>query len=86
MITEGYTCVDIAIATSLIAKDYRKASEVVEEIYKAFREEMHRLIGINEKMYAEDEYEYYEGRIDAYLNAINCLAELKKKYTENKGE
>ena len=29
---EGYTCVDIAIATGLTAKSYRKASEIFEEL------------------------------------------------------
>ena len=32
MVTEGFICVDVAIATGLFAKDYRKASEVAREI------------------------------------------------------
>ena len=71
-------------AQYLYAKGYRKASEVVDEIFKAFRAEIRSEIARNEALFAEDEDDFYEGRNDAYRTAINCLAELKKKYTQEK--
>ena len=61
---------------------YRKQSEVAKEIFGAFRAEMRSEIARNEALFAEDEDDFYEGRNDAFRTAINRLAELKKKYTE----
>ena len=58
--------------------------QVAREIIETFRTEIRAEIERNEKLFAEDEDDFYEGRNDAYRTAINCLAELKKKYTEDK--
>lgn len=64
--------------------DYRKASEVAEEIFEDFKAAMRVEIARNEALLKmEDDDDFYEGRNDAYRTAINCLAELKKKYTED---
>ena len=70
------------IANAIVNNEYRKASEVAEEIFEAFRAEMRSEIARNEALFAEDEDDFYEGRNDAFRTAINRLAELKKKYTE----
>ena len=59
MATEDYTCVDITIAKCLITKDYRKASEVAEEIVAILKS-----VGIDEWRYpviAEIKERYTEG-------------------------
>jgi hypothetical protein len=89
-------CVDFRIAEGLYNAGYRKIdsvtfvggiveqlrAEVAEEIFADFRAEMRSEIARNKELFAEDEDDFYEGRNDAYRTAINCLAELKKKYTE----
>lgn len=64
---------------------WRKASDVAREIFEAFRTEMRAEISRNEQLFAEDEDDFYEGRNDAYRTAINCLADLKRKYEESEG-
>ena len=70
-----------ATAEKMVAEGYRKSQEVAEEIFAEFRSAMRTEISRNEELFAEDEDDFYEGRNDAFRTAINCLAELKKKYT-----
>jgi L-fucose mutarotase/ribose pyranase (RbsD/FucU family) len=72
------------IAQELYYKDYRKASDVAEKIFAEFRNAMRTEISRNEELFAEDEDDFYEGRNDAFRTAINCLAELKRKYESEK--
>ena len=80
----SFKCKAMTYAKRFYNAGYRKADEVVEEIFKAFRAEIRSEIARNEELFAEDEDDFYEGRNDAYRTAINFLAELKKKYTEEK--
>lgn len=73
-------------AEALYNAGYRKSSEVAEEIFAAFRAEMRSEIARNEALFAEGEDDFYEGRNDAFRTAINCLAELKNKYTESEND
>ena len=59
-------------------------ADTAREIFGEFRNEMRSEITRNEALFAEDEDDFYEGRNDAFRTAINCLAKLKKKYTEEK--
>ena len=77
-------CQTVDIAENLFNQGYRKASDIAREILGEFRNEMRSEITRNEALFAEDEDDFYEGRNDAFRTAINCLAELKKKYTEEK--
>jgi hypothetical protein len=73
--------VGVWYATAFYKAGYRKASDVAREIFEEFRNAMRAEIARNEELFAEDEDDFYEGRNDAFRTAINCLAELKKKYT-----
>lgn len=68
------------MANAIIRYGYRKASEFAREIFETFRAEMRAEIARNEMLFKEDEDDFYDGRNDAFRTAINCLAELKKKY------
>lgn len=64
-------------------------AEAAKEIFTKFRTEIRSKITLNEKMQTDSEadlyeYDYYGGRIEAYLTAINYLDEITKGYTEDK--
>ena len=76
---------DIALHARLIAN---AKAEVAREIFEEFRTQMREKVGINEGMAKTFPYDadFYKGRADAYIDAINAIAELKKKYTEESNE
>ena len=73
------------VANLIIDYDYHKSSEVAEEIFEEFRTQMREKVTVNECMAKTFPYDadFYKGRADAYIDAINVFAELKKKYTES---
>lgn len=74
-ITEGYTCADFAIAERLIAKDYRKASEVVAEVLADVMFAISKIVS--------EHIESDNSLTEAEVDIIHALAELKKKYIES---
>ena len=65
---EDCACIDIAIATGLTTKGYRKDTEVAEEIF-----------GEIEKLFKQHRIEFDMSCIDFYFD--KHFRELKKKYT-----
>lgn len=83
-------CIWLYKATRLYNLDYRKASDVAEEIIKDLESSIDSLLIVfKEERTKEDVIdtplaEYLSGKIDAYASTKFRLAELKKKYTEAK--
>lgn len=63
----------------------RSKSDVAREIIAKFKTEMHSEIARNELL-AEYGDDFYEGRIDASLTAIERLAEIVMEYSEDKND
>ena len=77
-------------AIHLTAKDYRKASEVAEEIFAEIEQNLNNLIRyykvkrkyVTEIEYSEFEQRYCDIKIRTFEERLLKIAELKKKYTE----
>lgn len=60
-------------------------AEVAREIIAKFKTKMHSEIARNELL-AEYGDDFYEGRIDAFLTAIERLTEIAMEYSEDKND
>lgn len=80
-------CIIYDITNELIAKNYRKASEVVAEVINAIHEEIRLALDSNYKAKQANGYgefgEYVNGKIDALRGIDDFLDKLEEKY---KGE
>ena len=75
----NHNCLAYEQATNLYNKGYRKASDVVEEIFA----EIANIIRYHDELAGRDGSEYGE----LIVSDIGCaLGELKKKYTEVQGD
>lgn len=77
-------CVERAIREAPTV-DIAPKSEVAREIIAKFKTATHSEIVRNELLadYGDD---FYEGRIDAFLTAIDLLAEIAMEYSEDKND
>ena len=80
---KGYFCSSIKQAEKMIAKGYRKASEVAEEVIRKMEQIVEvKIIGIEEDFFYGTSSLGDATRKKCYVEILNELAELKKKYTE----
>ena len=63
---------------------YRKASEVAEEIFAEIEEEIRSSVEVITTIKDEEEGGWYDGELNMLGMFGNFLAELKKKYTQEK--
>ena len=87
---EDCACIDIAIATGLTAKGYRKASDLAEEIFGEIDKYLEKWISYNKDKkinasfgFDKELYERCEMRIANLERYQKDMSELKKKYTES---
>ncbi len=93
------SCVEIAdeIAEELYTAGYRKASEVAREIFEEVEEKANAIYkSVQYGCYSYMRYgslgtdspdaQRQMGKLDGVKHLGDVIAELKKKYTENKGE
>ena len=71
-------------AQYLYAKGYRKASDVAEEIFAEIEEEIRSSVEVITTIKDEEEGGWYDGELNMLGMFGNFLAELKKKYTQEK--
>lgn len=72
-------------AEHLIAKGYRKQSEVAREIFEEIEKEVASKIPMKIQLFKDDrdfEGGFINGKTDALFDVLVLIAELKKKYTE----
>ena len=80
---EKADCMDYLVAEKLIAKGYRKASEVAEEVIRKVEQIVEvEIIGIEEDFFHGTAAHWDATRKKCYEEILVELAELKKKYTE----
>jgi hypothetical protein len=63
-----------------------KASELAREIFEEIERFLYMHFRFCKEEIGNDDTEYVKGRLELNTQIQNLIAELKKKYTENKGE